>query len=270
MSYTVNPITNITITRGTFDIVIPLGPNERNNIEKQITFLKQNIFGYRNIYIISYDPSIQINDCIIIDETVFPFSKNDVGEVFLSYKGKNNRNGWYLQQLLKLYAGSCISGILDTYLVVDADVFFLKPIEFIRDGKYYFTTSTNEYHKPYFDHMKTLHPSFEIISNKSAISHHMMFHQSYLKEMMNMVEEHHSMVFWKAFLYCVQEHKKHPIDVCESGASEYEIYLNFMLKYHKDKVVLRELHWDIKNPNFDLTNNYNQYSFVSLCHWIKW
>ena len=35
-----------------FDIVIPVGPNDADVIHKQIEFTKANIVGYRKIYII--------------------------------------------------------------------------------------------------------------------------------------------------------------------------------------------------------------------------
>ena len=35
-----------------FDIVIPVGPNDKSIIEQQIKYTKKNIIGYRNIYLI--------------------------------------------------------------------------------------------------------------------------------------------------------------------------------------------------------------------------
>ena len=134
-----------------FDIVIAVGPDDKNIIKEQINFTKKNIIGYRNIYLISYDPKIKIKNCITINENIFPFSKKTVKK----YHGENKRNGWYLQQLLKLYAGFIISDILEKYLVIDSDTFFLKPTEFIQDNKCLYNYCS-EYHKPYFDHMKKL------------------------------------------------------------------------------------------------------------------
>ena len=87
-----------------FDIVIPVGPNDKSIIETQIKYTKKNIIGYRNIYLICYDPSISIEGCITINENIFPFNI----ETVIKYHGKLYRNGWYLQQLLKLYAGKII------------------------------------------------------------------------------------------------------------------------------------------------------------------
>ena len=43
-----------------FDIIIPLGPNELPNIHKHLLYTRQNVIGFRNIYIICCDPSVVI------------------------------------------------------------------------------------------------------------------------------------------------------------------------------------------------------------------
>lgn len=253
-----------------FDIVIPLGPNEVMNIHNQIEYTKKNVKGYRNIYIItntSKNSNLKLDDCIIIDESIFPFKMADIASYFYSYNGKNNRNGWYLQQLIKLYSGFIIENILDNYLVIDADVFFFKPIEFIKSSKFIFTTS-NEYHVPYFEHMKRLHPSFNKISNKSGIAHHMIYNKNYVREMFDLVENFHNSPFWKIFIESVKEHFKYSIEHADSGASEYEIYFNYMLQYHKDIVIIRELNWANVNYNFNLSTK-TDYDYASLCSWMK-
>ena len=52
-----------------FDIVIPIGPNDKSVIYDMVNFTKQNIIGYRNIYLVSYDSLINIEDCITINES---------------------------------------------------------------------------------------------------------------------------------------------------------------------------------------------------------
>lgn len=215
-----------------FDIVIPVGPNDIEQCHRQIQYTKRNIIGYRNIYIISYDPSIQIDACITINENIFPFSIGDVAV----YHGKSSRNGWYLQQLLKLYVGFVIPDILSAYLVIDCDTYWLKPTEFIRNRKWLYNFGT-ECHIPYFEHMKSLHPSFEKMnSDMSGISHHMIFEVDYIKHIIELVESHHHKPFWIVFLEQV-------VDKLGAGASEYELYFNYVLKYHPDEVEVRKLNW---------------------------
>jgi len=232
-----------------FDIVIPVGPNDVNKINKVIKYIKQNIIGYRNIYIISKN-NININDCIFIDENIFPFNIN----IISNYIGKTTRNGWYLQQLLKLYVSFVIENILNNYLVIDADTYFLKPTYFFKNKLPLYNTST-EYNFPYFEHLNKLHPSLYKISNVSGICHHMMFQKNILEELFYLVESYHNKSFWEAFLLSIN-----PNNILGSGASEYEIYFNYLHIYHSNKFIIRNLNW--KNDT-ELDNNYDYIS----CHW---
>jgi hypothetical protein len=174
--------------------------------------------------------------------------------------GANSRNGWYLQQLLKLYAGFCIPGILTRYLVVDADTFFLRPTRFIENGLTLFNPAT-ENHAPYFEHMYRLHPSLVRNHTISGISHHMLFTTEYVKELFNLVEVHHGESFWKVFLNQVDLGMRAG---SYSGASEYELYFNFMNNVHPDAFQVRKLVWT--NAGRLEHDHLRIYDYVSV-HW---
>lgn len=231
-----------------FDVVTPVGPKDVEKVKEQIEYTKKNIIGYRNIYLIVCDEKIEIPDCIIIHEKTFPFQMKDIQD----YLGVNKVNGWFLQQLLKLYAGTCIEGILENYLVLDADTFFMKPTQFIKNNQILYNID-NQNHKPYFEHMKRLHPNFTKCMKESGICHHMFFQKKYLNEIFTLVEELHKESFWKVFLKCIVEKEG-------SGASEYELYFNYMFKYHSDKVRLRKLKF-IHSKNLS-----SKFDYVSR-HW---
>jgi hypothetical protein len=239
-----------------FDIVIPLGPSDKDVIQHQLEYTKKNIIGYRNIYIVSSILDLELPDCIVIPESIFPFTLQHVAE----YLTQNHRNGWYLQQLLKLYAGSIIPGILDRYLVIDADTFFMKPVTFIDEDKLCYNVG-NEYNLPYFNHINTLFGDrvYKVNKKWSGICHHMIFDQKYLAELFAMVETAHGMPFWRAFLSSVS-----PTYILGSGASKYEIYFNYMLIYHKDEIIVRPLQWK-NSETMDLSGNYD---YISI-HWYS-
>jgi FkbM family methyltransferase len=242
-----------------FDIVIPLGPNDLTMVHKQIEFTK-NVIGYRNIYIITFDDDIHIDGCIMVSEKQFPFSLDIVAE----YHGKNKRNGWYLQQLLKLYAGHVIPDIMDKYLVIDADTCFIKPTTFVENGKCLYNYGT-EYHIPYFIHMQRLHPSLKKqIQEISGICHHMIFEREFVKELLNEVETYHQgEPFYKVFLRCVD-----PGHIEGSGASEYEIYFNFLLSAHPEKIDIRNLSF-LNTGNFDVLNQPNHFNYISVHSYMR-
>ncbi len=171
------------------------------------------------------------------------------------YHGKRRRNGWYLQQLLKLYASFVIPDILDRYLVVDSDTFFKNPTTFVENGKCLYNPGT-EYYEQYFIHMNKLHPSLKKVhKDMSGISHHMMFEKKYIIELFELVEQTHGEKFWQVFLGKV-------IDYDGSGASEYEIYFNYMLIYHEKDIKIRYLKW----KNSDNIDDIENYDYIS-CHW---
>ena len=86
----------------------------------------------------------------------------------------------------------------------------------------------------------------------------MIFEIKYIKELFKLVENYNNKLdLYKVFLENVNSNN---YDL--SGASEYEIYFNYMLKYNPDKIEIRELQW--KN---DVIDNLSQlsYDYIS-CH----
>jgi uncharacterized short protein YbdD (DUF466 family) len=216
-----------------FDLVIPVGPKDEELVKKNILCNKNRIDGYRNIYLITVNDNVKVDGCITINENIFPFNKQTVIDIL----GTEFYPGWYLQQLLKLYAGFVIPDILERYLVFDVDVFLLKNAKFIQNDKIMMSYS-EENHRPYMEHMSKLHPSLKrVYGDKSGIHHHMMFEKKYIQELFDMVEEYHKKDFYLAFLDSVPENYRDNT----TSASEYEIYFNFMLMNHKDKVIIRKL-----------------------------
>ncbi len=235
-----------------FDIVIPVGPNDINVINKMIEHTQQYIIGYRNIYLVSFDPTINFKNCITINENIFPFNKN----IIANYLGNNDRLGWYLQQLIKLYAGFTIKDILNNYLVIDSDTYFYKYTSFFKNKLPLYNTGT-EHHLPYFNHMNKLHPTLCRKTNFSGICHHMMFQTNIVSELFKLVESYHKEPFYIAFLKCINKN-----DILGSGASEYEIYFNYLHIYHNDKFSIRLLKW----KNTHTLNNNENHDYISY-HW---
>jgi hypothetical protein len=214
-----------------FDIVVPVGPNDIEHIHLQISHCSKNILGYRRIFIITPYKDLKVDGCTVIDESIYPFSMKDVIEI----RGPHERNGWYLQQLLKLYAPFIIPDLMPTFLVVDSDTFFLRPTTFIVNGKCAYNPS-REYNAPYFVHMAKMHPSLtRQYQQMSGISHHMIFEKEHIQGLMTLVESYHNnRPFWRLFLEFGTEY---------AGASEYEMYFNYMLKYHPTRIQIRQLKW---------------------------
>ena len=253
------------------DILIVHGPSDDDILPYTVSQIRKYVKDFRNIYIVSHDSEIDLfdaevfRDCKIIDEKTFPISIKDVDKFIQTPK----RNAWYYQQLLKLYASLVIEEMLDDYVVVDADTLFLKEISF-KSGERYMFNMGDEYHIPYFEHMNRVHPSFEKMVKLSGISHHMIFNRMIVSEMMMLVERHHNFTpFWEVFLKEVLPEQR-PF----SGASEYEMYFNYMLKNHKDKVIPRKIKFENTGlpADFILSNFQNNPEgphYASLHGWMS-
>ena len=97
----------------------------------------------------------------------------------------------------------------------------------------------------------------------------MLFNKKYLNEIFAMVEELHKKPFWQAFILCVDEHLKHNITTSESGASEYELYFNYMFKTYNNDIIIRNLNWsNISSHTFKMSTTKLNYDYVSVCSWM--
>jgi hypothetical protein len=240
-----------------FDIIICVGPNDEKMIHQTLPYNLKNVFNYNKVYLISpLDLSFNYPNVFIINEKIFPFNLNDV-HLFIK---NNNRSGWYLQQLIKLYAGFVIPNLEEFYLVIDADTAFLKPTTFFQNNLPLYNFGM-EYHLPYFEHMKKLDSSLEKQINVSGICHHMMFNKFIIKRLFKKVENNYKdLKFWEIFLKQVS-----PQHFAGSGASEYEIYFNFIIKNYSKDFKIRELKFlntGRFNPNLD-------FDYISVHWWMN-
>ena len=234
-----------------FDVVIPLGPKDEDIISNCVTSVRNNIIGVRDIHIVSYK-DIQVAGATVHSEEILPFQKSNIEEIV-----NKDRAGWYLQQLIKFYAPLMIPNLLENVLIVDADTIFFRKIRFINGDTWYFDTNTF-IHKPYFQSMARLHPSFDPWKpGISGIVNVMIFNKEVLKSIMQLVKDYHKEDFWKAFLKTADKESI-------SGAAEYEIYFHYVMRNYPKRVKIRHLQYD----NFGQRNNIkeNGYDYISY-HW---
>ncbi len=234
------------------DVVIPLGPKDEEFINTVITAARKNVRELRTIFVIAHK-LMDISGATVLPEQLFPFQASNLA----AHGIPPQRTGWYLQQLIKLYAPLIIPGILPNVLLLDADTVLFRPLRFFQDGKA-FLDFNRETHSPYFQHMRRLHPSFEPWQPRtSGIVNLMPISRPILEELFSKVEAHHQKPFWQAFLECVDPTQA-------SGASEYELYFHYVMRNHPSKAKIRHLQYD----NFGVRTNVqaNGYDYVTY-HW---
>jgi len=240
-----------------FDILVCHGPNDDSLLDLNIRYNSANIVDRNNIYVITHDKHLKRSDCLVFHESIFPFSVEDIKK-----ETSETRYGWYLQQLIKLYAHNVIPSLSEYYLVIDCDTIFLKPTVFFEEGVPLYNTGS-EYHIPYFEHLSRVHSTFTKQVKESGICHHMMFNKIILKELFLLVETDYNknksekISFWKILLICIDK-----LHVQYSGFSEYEMYFNYILKFHRDKMMIRQLYWK-NTTTLNLISSDNNLNYVS-------
>jgi hypothetical protein len=108
--------------------------------------------------------------------------------------------------------------------------------------------------------MAKLDPSFRKNNNTSGICHHMIFETKYINEIFQIVESNHNKPFWIVFLEQVDNNQ-----ISYSGASEYELYYNYIISNHFDNIRIRPLQW----ANTSITNPNLNYDYISDHHYIR-
>jgi Family of unknown function (DUF6492) len=225
-----------------YDIVVCIGPKDLEVAKMCLSTIQKHVQHYGTIYTITKDPFEYPNTTNIL-ESAFPVTIQDVNRIIQV----PSRAGWYYQQLLKMYVPDVISELMEDYVVIDSDTLFLRSISFVmRDEnetrRMSYNATMGENHQPYFEWMRRLHPTFEKRIPHSGVCHHMVFTKSILSELKQRVERFQfeayslSRPFWFYFL-----EKVDPSQRSLSGASEYEMYFNYMLQYHPLYTAVRSI-----------------------------
>ncbi len=258
-----------------FDVVIPAHEKDLDILNHCIAAIKKNVPDVRRIIVAS---KTKLTDrAEWFDESLFPFSYQEVSELIKS------NVGWNFQQLLKLYSAIVIPDILPDVLVVDADTVFLRKINFFEDGLPLYNLSKDKnlhrsvFYQATLNHIKSLLPEIEeklpeLFSKKpvceiskkltervtlsseaskkqlsglvSGICHHMMLQRSVIEDLFLKVEKHDGSgdPFYKIFL------KK-----CENSysAAEYNLYFYFLCSFYPNKFKIRILSYK-NTANFNL------------------
>ena len=225
------------------DVVIPSVEKDLLTLDLCIQGIRENGANIGRIIVISKRRLTAQAEWF--NEADYPFSFQDVAAALAKDNPqliqlliqKGERVGWYYQQLLKLYAPLVIPDISDNVLILDSDAIFLNPVSFLNQNNGGLYNPGVEYHIPYFQHAARLIPGFyKRFLRYSGISHHMIFQKPVIEAILEEVEQQHAQPFWQIFCHLVA-----PENIF-SGASEYEIYFNYVFT-HTNQVSVRLLEW---------------------------
>lgn len=207
---------------------------------------------------------------IFVDENTFPFHANNVSEVMFNsvrqrglYPMDGNspfekavwgKLGWFLQQVLKLTAGTVLG--LNDYVLLDSDIVWFKNISFINstigNNVSFNYASSTQYHPAYMAILKRI-SNVDLLKNqplhRSGICHHMVIAKEVMKNLIQDSESlHQGLPFWQIVLNqsAIELTCRAPkLGICGGGStlSEYELYFNYARSKHPETVSLRPLLW---------------------------
>jgi len=125
----------------TYDIFIPCAEKDQVNLDIVLEKIFKNL-SFNQIYVCSpnkikhrFTSDGKVN--FLLDGDVFPYDRSKI----------SFRPNWTYQQILKMFFNK---GSEDYYLSVDADVFFLKPMDWFEEGKPIWRYGEDQMHNPYF------------------------------------------------------------------------------------------------------------------------
>jgi hypothetical protein len=146
------------------------------------------------------------------------------------------RAGWIWQQLLKLGVPDYVPAVSAAYMLVDADVIWLRPWRIMIDDQIRFPyTQAFEYHPPYRDayfRLFGVRPQAPF----SLTAHQMVYDQELLAQMKRAIEARHGVAWWEAYVNAAD-----PLE--PSSISELDIYGLWVLDNHPMAASHRQLHY---------------------------
>ena len=228
------------------DVLIPCASKDVSVIRDCIySIYKHSLNRIGRVYVVGRKEELEREcaglDVIILDENEDVEPRRD--DVIYYAVGKD-RSGWMWQQLLKLHADK-ISNAGYIY-IHDADTVVLKWHVLAVEGRelFYFA---DEYHKPYYNACNQLigkgsHLPF------SCVSHGMTFNREVLRQLREKIQDT-TQKKWKEAIV-----EQAAVDTI-SGFSEYEIYANYVCRFHDGEKVFMH--------NRNLSVNRKMYEFIS-------
>lgn len=233
----------------------------------------KHLIGVNTYYVISPNSesfrlkyeSAWTNDKVrFIDENIFPFNKNILTKFFveqnlisqnetqqLAINAFNSRVGWYLQQLIKLYAGDILD--LNDYVILDSDIIWYQDriLLYQHPGNtsklpMYNYAFSNQNFGPYKGSSDLL---LNLKSNKnepSGIVHHIVIVKEVMIAMKKVIEtRYEEFTMWQAIIIAISKEFVTRKKISRGGCafSEYYTYFLYAQRKYPETVHRNQLLW---------------------------
>jgi hypothetical protein len=213
-----------------YDIVIVSHEKDFGGIKHIVKHVNKNLkFDSIHLIVSEREPFTQLDTLKqLTDKPIFLHKETDVLKVD---KSKIRfRPNWIYQMLLKMFQNVTKN---DNFLIIESDCVILKSLEFFEGDKTIFYMGRDHINQPYFNfNDKLLGIGREF--NHTFICEFMMYDKQIIKDLL--VKTHCSDV--NDFLNLIYEFTN---DECYMA--DYELYGNFVYKYHREKFTTRDLNF---------------------------
>jgi hypothetical protein len=213
-----------------YDVVIVAHEKDFGNIKYIIKYADKNL-TFDSIHLILSSREFYKDFDIIDNLTSKPIYLHDEEIVLKIDKSQlKYRPNWMYQMMLKFFQNVTYH---DNYLVIEADSIIIKTLEFFDQDKTIYYLGGDQYHEPYFKFNKAI-LNIGREYNHSFISEFMMYDKKIIKDILFKTNSNTPKDFLE-LLYKLVTPDCYPAD--------YELYGNFVFKYHQDKFMTRDLNY---------------------------
>lgn len=218
------------------DVVIPAHEKDREVLQHCVRAALRHLVPVRHVHVVSRVRLARTRDERVrwVPEPTLPtFPSAD--EIRGEFAGPPQRAGWIYQQLLKLAAPEFIPGLAERFLVLDADVVFLRRVSWDDATGRFPYSRASEHHPPYEAAYRRL-VGEEPPTGQSLVAHHMLFERAFVAELLDAIENFTARPWRSAILEaCTGEEA--------SMFSEWNLYGWWVLRHRPEASVHRQLHW---------------------------
>lgn len=219
-----------------FDIVIPYHHKDKETLPLCIEQIHKHVIGCRHIYVLGQAHAL--SDVGLKCGALVVWIKEPSLQPIIYYyrqrkSAQSNRAGWLHQTLLKLQAKKYIPDLMEEYLCVDADVLFLRSVDFFQAERW-FTYHQSSSHYQYRDMFERL-TGLQYPRAHGFVMHHMMFRQNRVTELLEHILKYTGLQNLRRAVL------KHMNVVDQSPFAECDLFGGWMLSQHEPETRPRQL-----------------------------
>ena len=210
-----------------YDILIPSHEKDFTKLKFVYNSIIGYLEGYKDIYCIT---NIKVPEYLRIQGVKYFLDEEVIDFDFSLFQGTiKKRTGWYRQQFVKLFQN--VTG--DDYLVTEADNVYNQKVNIIEQGKPVFNLGKDQNHAPYYAITQKL-LGYGREYPYSFINETMYIKREYVKELVAL-PGFNKYGFFELFVNELNRTQE------VSGCSDYDLYGNFVAKYHKDDYLYKKV-----------------------------